>query len=135
MAFTLELGPAFASNSEAVAKAVFQDVVVLHGDDQAIPAGLDAVLTPRVASIERSVAPVAWDPVDMAISVEWTVKDSQGQVVWVNTIKGIGEADAGSAFSFETQCLEQTRLALQDLFAKSCTAMAASPEIQALGKK
>lgn len=128
------MGPALSSNAEAMATGLFRDVVVSRGSSDSPPGGVDAVLTPRVVSVERAMGTTAFSDMKTIIDLEWTLADAEGNLIWVDTIQGVGKAKTGNLFTHRSEARKQGNRAIQDVFQKSVEAIMSSPEIQAFVK-
>lgn len=129
--FRMELGPAFSANAEAMAKGVFRDVVISRGVPHSPATNEDAVLCPRVVSVERAIGATAFSEMKTTIDMEWALTDRDGNLIWVDTIQGVGAAQTGNMFTHKAQARKQGNRAIQDVFAKSAEAITDSPEVRA----
>jgi PBP1b-binding outer membrane lipoprotein LpoB len=133
--FRMELGPALSSNAEAMARGLFQAVTVSHGDPGSEKSSTAAILTPRVVSVERAMGANSFSDMKTIIDLEWSLSDPKGNLIWVQTLQGIGKAKTGNIFSHKSEARKQGRLAIQDVFQKSAAAITNSPEIRAFAAK
>jgi hypothetical protein len=89
---TISLGMQLARSAESLARHVFSEVVVTQ-EAAAVPAdAVDAVLTPRLAYSTQLSPPlfstVVRSQVVLAIGLEWTLRTSNGVIVWADTVRG-----------------------------------------------
>ena len=134
----LLLGSQFALNSEALARHLFADVIVKNSADAPPDAGTDAVLVPRLVTVDRAAGMSAFSESKISAALEWSLKSAKGDIVWIDTIKGEAKNKTGTLFVYKEHMREGARMMLTDLFNKSFQAMSASPEIRdfaALRKK
>ena len=124
------MGNNLVENSEAVARVIFQSVIVRDKvtgpDDQTI----DATLVPRLVFVERTFGRWAWSDVTATIQVEWTLKDEEGAIVWIETIAGDATGPNGNTFTFISKTEELFWAAITDLFRKSYEVLSTSTEIR-----
>lgn len=122
--YKLALGDALTHNAENVTREVFAAVVVTGGSEGPGQAGLPAVLIPQFVSAE-------WYGNTLTVLLEWTLKDAEGKVVWIDTIKGEGS----STWSLVSAAEQQSVAMLNDLFHKSFTALSSSRAIREFAAK
>ncbi|NOT55666.1 MAG: hypothetical protein HOP18_13785 [Deltaproteobacteria bacterium] len=123
--YRLALGEALARNAEKVTREVFAAVVVTGGSGGPGMAGTNAVLIPRFVTAEQTA-------VTLTVLLEWTLKDDKGNTVWVDTIKGEGDA---SAWFLESAIEQRSKAMLDDLFHKSFLALSSSRAIREFAAK
>jgi hypothetical protein len=118
----LGLGPGLAANSEALARALFTEVVVVRGSAMPLTSGVDAQLTPSVVGMARNRPKLGSSDQTSTVVVEWALKDRNGNLVWLESVEGDGVAAVIHAD-------EQGNALMQDLFQKSARTIASSTEI------
>ena len=121
----MEIGPQLAKNSNELASILFKNVTVT--DISKSNSRVDAVLTPRVVTIERAYAGKD-EGVITTIVFEWKLQDRDQNLIWIDTIKGNSKASL-------RQDEDGNRLLLQDLFRKSFQSIKSSPEINMYAEK
>jgi len=107
------------------------------------------VFLPRIVSLSRTQKTFHY-MADIVIEAEWTVKDSSGRMVWIETVQGhandkekldIGEDDKAYehkqhyASPYAKVADRVFRAAMQDLVVQSANKMSASPELRGLAKQ
>lgn len=120
--FVMPIGEQLSKNASELSDILFRKAVVTNAP---VPAGTnqtDAILTPRVVSIEKNIGSSMFSTEKFTVVLEWKLEDRQGNLIWLESIQGKGEARAGK---YEEQGAEL----LKDLFAKSLQAIRTSPEI------
>ena len=85
--WVIPIGPSMATNSLVLAQHVFTEVVTGASLD-AGASQVDAILTPKVAFISRTVGATSFGKSITAIKVEWTLAEPSGQTIWADTISG-----------------------------------------------
>ena len=126
------LGKAMYDDSEAAARAVFQEVHVRKGvsdSGQAPLANVDAVLVPALVSVERDFPQTAFHDQTTTMHLTWTLMDRNGKVWWVDTVTGEGKGPMGNPYSGNAGPVNMQN-ALQDLFRRSVADMASAPLIR-----
>jgi hypothetical protein len=132
-ALTRYLGVMLAHNAEAVTRKVFTAVVITDGSDVPGRAGSNAVLIPRVVTIELDPT-VILGPEALTVLLEWKLQDAYGNIIWVDTITGEGEAEAWIPLTKEPRS-NQIAAMFNDLFHKSFTALSSSRAIREFAAK
>lgn len=119
----LPFGEHLATNSENVARALFSGVTVQTSPGP-VPPEAAGLLVPRMVFIEQSFGIWVWDDANITMGLEWTFKDRDGRVVWVDTVKGTGTNATGNLFTSRTRMTERAGLVIEDVFRKSFDAIA-----------
>ena len=120
--FVFAIGDQLAKNASELSDILFRDVVITGTP---VPGGtkqVDAILTPRVAMIERTYGITVFSESVFTIVIEWKMENTQHNIIWMNSIKGEGRAS-------QSKTETQMRMLLEELFGKSLQAMKTSPEI------
>ena len=112
-----------------LARALFSDVVVMH--DGSVPPGsdADAVLIPRVLSITHTRPLFTFQDMQTTMVFEWTMKQRNGDVVWVDTITVSDKATMGG-LSAGANARAHVEAMVALLYRRSFEAMASSPQIK-----
>jgi hypothetical protein len=123
----IPLGGVFSQNAEMITRQLFSRVVVTS--EAASPAldGIDATLTPRMISVDQPWVQGIWNDTIITVIFEWALRDSQGNIVWIDTITAEGREPGGSKSEPTTKRVKKL---LEDLFQKSFDAMSSSREIK-----
>ena len=96
---------------------------------------VDAVLVVKILSANHLVKMYAGQESRILITQEWILKDQSGKLIWVQTVKGEGVMEMGTAFSEGTRRKERVQLAIDDLFIKSAKEISSSVEIRKFSEK
>jgi hypothetical protein len=129
------VGDNLCRNSEALARSLFTSVEVGLTAASLSGGPSQAVLIPRMVTMEQAAGMWAWSDSQFAMVYEWKMTDPQGNPVWIETIKAVGKGNSGNAFTALGNMEKQIAAMLEDLFRQSHAAMAASPEIKAFAEK
>lgn len=108
---------AMAPSAEAMARAMYRDVVVADGSISPAPP-CDVVIRPHMTGWENSYVFAG----GYFLFMEWTVATPNGQILWKQTVRGGGDGQGYNE-------------AITDLFLRSFEQMSASPEIRQLAGK
>lgn len=127
----IPLGSSLSTNSESLVRAVFSDVQVIRNQTTR-PPGV-AVLIPKLVSVERTQPTTVSGQQTTTLIVSWTLINSNGEVVWADTIKG--DATTKMGLIPKRSARVQLDAAMKALFEKSFTRMMASPELKDLALK
>ena len=126
----MDLGPALCSNAEAMTKSLFTQMIASRRINDSTTSKANAFLIPRIVSVERAMGATSFSDSKIIIDLEWMLKDADGNLIWVETIQGIGKAKTGNIFSHESEAKKQGKRAIKDLFEKSAEAILNSPEVK-----
>ena len=119
----IELGENFTINAKNLANAVFSDVVIITSQDEISKDKGDVILMPKVKSSKQNRPYVAWNDSTLTVIMEWSLKDTENNLLWITNIKGEGVARVGKD-------KERLQSLINDLFKKSYNAITSSPEIK-----
>jgi hypothetical protein len=131
--YTLPLGEAFSLNAEMVARALFSNVLVTNNATNSVEAWVDTILTPRMVSVQLTRPLFIWEESKIAVIFEWSLKDVKGDIIWVDTITGVGKGTI-KRYSKDS-AMEAVEMLLEDLFQKSFQVMSSSMEIRRFADK
>lgn len=121
--WVIPMGNSLVQNSETLARHIFNDVIVLSGASPT--SGVDAILTPKLAYLNRTTGATSFGKSIVSIKVEWNLTDLSGKPVWLETIGGEGSGSTGW-----TDPEKIIKAALEDMLIKSQQAFAAASAIQ-----
>ena len=133
--FVIAIGDQLAKNASELSDILFKDVVVTNTPATGGTRRVDAIVTPRVVAIEKSMGATAFGESIFTVVLEWKLEDAQNNMIWIDSIKGEGRATTGNIFTHKSNAEEQVEMLLKDLFSKSFQAIRASPEISQFGTK
>ena len=133
--YEMPLGKVLSRYTEITAQKLFTSVVVTN--DRAGPAssGAQAILRARPVAIERTRGATAFGISKLSVLLEWSMQDAEGQLLWVDTIHGLGEANSGNPYTYSSNARDQITAMVRDLFKKSFDKMASSYEIGAYSRR
>ena len=135
MKYEMPLGKVLSRYTEITAQKLFTSVVVTN--DRAGPAssGAQAILRARPVAIERTRGATAFGNSKLSVLLEWSMQDAEGQLLWVDTIHGLGEANSGNLWTYSSNARDQITAMVRDLFKKSFDKMTSSYEIGAYSRR
>ena len=94
----------------------------------------DIVITPRVAAVTTSPLPsqigAAHTERVTTVSIEWTIHDAAGKLLWVGTIDGEGQSEQGGPFNRGSSAMRRLRAATEHAFQNASVRIRESPEVQ-----
>lgn len=123
----MAVGPALTDDAPQLARNTFADVQAINNNARP-PNPVDAVLTPKMAFIGIEYGQTMFSKDTITIKMEWSLADPTGNMLWADTITGLGSSKGG--FS------KDLTLAIEDVLKKSQDAMLTSAAIrQAASKK
>ena len=110
----IPIGDSIAMNAGVLTRHVFDEVVDMRNGQLPSNEIVDAVFTPRVAYIGETVGATSFGESIIDLKVEWTLSDSNGNTIWVDTINGQSSGSTGW-----TSREKVLKMALEDLLLKS----------------
>ena len=133
--FVIDIGDQLAKNVSELSDILFKDVVVTDTPSTGRARRVDAIITPRVVAMERTMGATAFGESIFTVVLEWKLEDDQNNMIWIDSIKGEGRAATGNIFTHKSNAEKQVEMLLKDLFSKSFQAIRASPEISQFGTR
>lgn len=129
----IPLGGALISNTKSMARALFQEVSIGTDNVVAANSSIDAVLTPKLISAERTHPTTIFGQQTSTIILEWTLTDQKAQIIWVNTVKGQGQTAMG--LNPKNGAEKQLKIVFDQLFDASYKSIVSSVEIKQFVEK
>jgi len=114
------LGDDFCLNVTKICSCLFTDVKKI---DEQPSLEADATLTPKIINLIRTRPRSVWGEQITTIIVEWSLKNKNGDVIWLDTITAQGKGEIP-----ETQ--KQVQALFDDLFHQTFDAISSSIEIR-----
>lgn len=131
----IPLGENLTHNSEVLVRSLFSESYITHNETDKQDKLTDIIITPRLVSVDQSCGIWAWNECTFTISLEWSLNDTNGNLLWVDTAKGTGTNEMGTSFTQNARTRDRVRMALEDLFKKSYHALSASKIIRDIDHK
>jgi hypothetical protein len=131
----IPFGEHLARNSESMAQRLFSAVTVQKDLSGVTDQDVAAALIPRMVFVEQSLGIWVWSDAMITMGLEWTLKDRQGAIVWIDTVKGTGTTNMGNAFTGRARMRERAGLVVDDVFRKSFDAIAGAQAIKDFASK
>lgn len=117
--FTIFLGDQLAKNASEMTDILFKNVIISRTPIPNAANRVDAILTPKIMAIERTMGATSLGESILLVVLEWRLEDTQGNIIWIDTIKGMGRAPTGNIYNHKRHTESQLRMLLKDLFHKS----------------
>ena len=122
MPVTISIGDAMLSGAEKSLRAIFQELIIADNylDSAEGVKHIDAVITPEIINVEnRLTGNPPFSKWDSSIKCKWTIKNTDGKVLYMNTILGESTYEAfTSAFTYSDRLSKSMVLAVQDHYEK-----------------
>lgn len=128
--WVIPIGSSIAANAGVLARHVFDDVVDLSNGQLPANQTVAAILTPKVAFINRTMGVTSFSESIVDIKVEWTLSDLHGNTIWVDTIDG--QSSGSRTWTNPKTVLKK---ALENLLLKSEQAISSSHAIKQFAQK
>lgn len=128
--FVIPLGENLTHNAETMVRAAFSDVAVQTEPYGTMSPTMDASLEPKFVMVEQTMGVMAFSDSVLSVVIEWVMKDPNGNLIWVDSVKGNGTANTGNIFTANSNALKRVERMLNELFLNSYRAILSSQEIQ-----
>jgi hypothetical protein len=129
--FVIPLGDSLTENSEELAKELFSSVTVGENIASFEAGNFDAILTPKLAAVDQTQAAWAFGDSTLTLFVEWEMRNSAGELVWIDTVKGEGVSHTGNVFTHKGEATKRIKQAIDTLFLESHDVISTSAEVRA----
>ncbi|MGR9053801.1 MAG: hypothetical protein ACU84J_14240 [Gammaproteobacteria bacterium] len=93
--WVIPIGEWMASNSVSLANHVFTSAIDLSNKSNYPSLMVDAVLTPRVVFINRTMGANPFGDSIITVKVEWDLRSPSGNPIWIETVTGEGVGTTG----------------------------------------
>ena len=123
--WVIPIGKAIVQNAGGLARQTFSDVVDLNDGGSAQTGSVDAILTPKVAYVNRTQGATSFGKSIVAIKLEWNLTDPGGRSIWLETVSG--ESSGSTGWTDPEKILGK---ALEDVLKKSQEAIASAEAIR-----
>ncbi len=131
----IPLGAVLSEQAESMSRKLFTGLIVAKSAADGAPTKSDAILSPKPVAIERTLGASAFGDSVLTVVLEWTMKDANGRLVWVDATKGHGVAKSGNAFTYRSNATDQIGALVKDLFLKSYRLISGAKEFRALAQR
>ena len=128
--WVMPVGESIAANAGVLARRTFDEVTDMSNGQLSPNTSVTAILTPKVAYVNRTMGATSFGESIVDIKVEWTLSDLHGNTIWVNTING--QSSGSTGWTSPEKVLKR---ALEDLLVKSQQAIATAPAIREFARK
>jgi hypothetical protein len=129
--FILPLGETMSMNAQSLADSLFSSVTIIQDSSASSGEKVDALLTPRVVSVEASLPISGSQDANTTIILEWTLTDMNGNLIWMKTFSERQSAPfRGDAYTGGKNTKVLVNSIITALFMKSFQAMSTSKEIR-----
>jgi hypothetical protein len=127
--YVIRVGNTFVKNAETLARTLFSVVEMREHREDCLAPNVDATLTPEIVSLSRNFPTWATTPSKTVVQVRWTMTDSTGQIVWVDTLSGNESRRARTALNLGKKAAEDFTTAIHNMLIQTFEAISNSPEI------
>jgi hypothetical protein len=128
------VGDHLVLNTEECARASFADVHTKNAPRSINAKPADAVLIPRLTELNVQIPGGGYSKVVTTMSLEWSLQDPSGKLIWVDTFKAESRGPA-PASPGRDQFERRFDAMFQEVFSNSYRAMTSSPEIRGFAER
>ncbi len=128
--FKMPLGKNLCFNAESMFKKAFTKVITTHDNSTIVTNDADMAVEAKLISFDFAFGMTVFHEAKQVINVEWTMTDPGGNIIWVDTIQGVGTASTGGIISYKNDAKKNAYKLTTDLYKKTYEAIIESREIQ-----
>jgi hypothetical protein len=125
---TFEVGKEACADLEPALKSVFLTLSVASAPPESGSA--QVILTPRFVNGHATTAAIAFSNREMDVLLEWTVKDSAGRTLWLQTVQGSAQNHMGSIYTHGHDVKLIAANSVHDAAKQSAAQMMAAQELR-----
>jgi hypothetical protein len=127
---SFDFGKAACAELEPALKGVFSSLTRVAVPPTSEEAQL--ILIPRITDVNATTASMAFSNREMVVMLEWTVQDSSGKTIWIETVQGSAKHHMGNMFTAGKNRTLIVTDAVKAAAAESASKMSSSPELHKL---
>ncbi|PYP85810.1 MAG: hypothetical protein DMG65_19925 [Candidatus Angelobacter sp. Gp1-AA117] len=127
---SFDVGKVACKELEPALKDVFSSLTRVAAPPAAEEAQL--VLIPKITDVNATTATMAFSNRELVVMIEWTVKDSAGKTVWLETVQGSAKHHMGNLFTHKKNQELIVTDSVKAAATESASKMSASPELHKL---
>lgn len=128
--YKVPLGQTLCLNHEKMLQKAFTKVIRTQDGHLDGIGGVDLIAVPKLISYDYVPGVTAFHESRQTIKIEWTVTDTQGNILWVDTLQAVGAGASGTAFSYKNNTRDYAYEMLANLHKDAYEALMQSPEIK-----
>jgi hypothetical protein len=103
--------------------------------DSSETAGAQVVIEPKFADVGATQKAFAFSKRELVVVVEWTIRDRDGKVLWLETIDGSAKRNIGNAFTHGKNMKHIVEDAVQNVTEESAAKMISATQLQKYSAK
>jgi hypothetical protein len=127
---TFEVGRVACTELEPALRGAFTNLTSATATSSTGDA--QVILVPRFVTIDRTGGITGFSGVKTVLLVEWTVTDTSGKTVWLETVQGAASGHQGNMGSVKKNRDKDVFNVVRNAAEQSASKMAASPELRKL---
>jgi hypothetical protein len=127
---TFKIGKVACAELEPALSPIFSGLTVVSAASSSADA--QVVLLPRFVDVGATRTVWAFSNREMVVLLEWTVKDTSGKTVWIETVEGSAKRHMGNAFTHGKNLKRIVQDSVRDAAEQSASKMSSAPELRKL---
>jgi len=127
---SFDVGKAACTELEPALQGVFSSLTRVDASPK--PEEAQLVLIPKISDVNVTTASMAFSNREMVVMLEWTLQDSSGKTVWIETVQGSAKHHMGNLFTFKKNQTLIVTDSIKAAAAESASKMSSSPELHKL---
>lgn len=114
------VGDSLVTGAKRTITLAFEDMVLMESLDPKNAHGARIIVTPEIVNMDNVLVGFPpWSKWESRLSCKWTIKNLDGDVIYLNTIVGEGRYEAvTSAFTYRDRLAQSMLPAIQDQYGK-----------------
>jgi len=129
----LNVGKAACPQLQAELGIIFPDLTRVERASAPGTSAAQIILIPKFGEINATQPMLPSSQRKLVITLEWTIKDSRGRTIWLQTVQGSSEHKQGWVITTK-RMTGLVEAAIDDLAKDSAIRMSSAPELQNLAK-
>lgn len=124
----IEVGKVACTEFDPTLKEDFAALTTISDPKDAGDAQL--ILIPRFVDVAATTGLTAFSNNQLTLFLEWTVKSSSGQTIWLGTVQGSATHKAGTLFSYKKNFRLLVNETVKDVAFQSAQEISSAPELR-----
>jgi hypothetical protein len=125
---TFPVGKEACTDLEPALKSAFSTLTIATAPPAS--GNVQVILMPRFVNAHATTAAIAFSNREMDVFLEWTIKDSNGKTLWLQTVQGTSKHHMGSIYTHAHDVKLIAADSVKDAAEQSAAQMTAAPELR-----
>jgi hypothetical protein len=121
------VGKAACSQLPATLNAVF--TTLTRVDDSSKAGNVQVLLEPKFTDVSGTQRAFTFSKTELVVLVEWTIRDREGNSIWIETAQGSGARSMGNNITLRKNLDRLVHETVQQMADESATKMSSAPQL------